>query len=193
MGRLFALLLVFLPLWVATMAAARGDVFLHEGAEQSSKLEVVPERWLANAVIRHIDDNDKRILNTCLAERHYAPGDYRKLLRAVRLSTQSTTELWFVRPATDNDYCGGALYGAHLFRYFVIARSGGKYRTVFSNGGDSFEVLRTMHHDFPDLRTIGCAGGGCDVTHQHFDGRRYRRVACGRIAMNGTEKRIKCW
>ena len=88
-----------------------------------------------------------------------------------------------------------ALYGAHLFDYFLveqyIASSKVRYRLVFQSGGDGFAIYRHLSHGLNDIEATGCIMTGCRAERMEFDGHRYKPVQCTRTHFDGDGKEIK--
>lgn len=199
---LAAMALLFLAISFSPPASASdiltlpGKVILREATDHPAKGGYRPDRLLSNFILRQIEADDRFNLDTCLAEKGIRPRDYQSLLRAVDLPTKTRSTLTFVRPALE-PYCG-ALYGAHLFRYFLVetTRHGRfvRHRLLLASGGDFFEARQAIHHGLPDFVTMGI-GGGAFLTENHYDGHNYRMVSCWEVtaATGGRLRRVKCW
>lgn len=170
-------------------AAAERPLFTaySEHPERPRQRQVRPAPALVRLVLRAVDSNDVRLLDTCIAEQRLRPGDYGSLLRAVRIRAGPDRLLWFVRPVLRPPYCP-ALYGAHLFRYFLFEeRTAGarpRYRLVFQNGGDYFAVYRRLHRGLNDIEATSCTVGDCWTVRMAYDGMRYRPSRCSHTAVN---------
>lgn len=145
---------------------------------------------------RHeVVDDDMYRLRECIRDLKLRRGDYASLFRMVRVRSTDVTTLYFVRPAL-KPYCD-VLYGAHLFRYFLVAdlpQDGrDRYRLVFANGGDFFSVEPHVSHDLNDIMTGGCDAANCWVAHWTFNGASYVSKRCFREpAGENTRVRVRC-
>ncbi|HEV2818716.1 MAG TPA: hypothetical protein VGW40_16020 [Allosphingosinicella sp.] len=168
---------------VGCSAAAAERPLFRAGSEQAVPGEMRPALPLIRFVLNALDREDARTLAECIAENGLGAGDYGALLRAVRIGAGPGRRLWFVRPSHGPLWCH-ALYGAHLFRYFLVeerlGRTSRRYRLVFRNGGDFFAVYPRLHHGLNDIETTGCNAFKCWIVRLAYDGRRYRPIRCSR-------------
>ena len=166
----------------APAAIADDKPLLKAGTEMPMPGGMRPSKELVQVVLRAIQKNDIEQLDDCLAQQGLKRADYASLLRAVKIDTAAGNKLWFVRPALE-PYCF-ALYGAHLFRYFWIEQQGSasswRYRLLFQNGGDVFNVYPQQSHGLNDIEATGCIVSECRSARMAFDGRTYRTVKCSR-------------
>ncbi|NEX95208.1 hypothetical protein, partial [Caulobacter sp. 17J65-9] len=161
----------------AAPAAPAETPLFSTGTETETPGEARPSKALVRTVIRRLDASDVEMLDECVAFHGLKAGDYAALLSAVRVKPAPGRELWFVRPALA-PRCD-ALYGAHLFRYFLVERrAGGAMRVVFENGGDGFAVYPTVSHGLNDIETTGCTVGDCWIVRHAYDGKAYRPARC---------------
>ena len=88
-----------------------------------------------------------------------------------------------------------ALYGAHLFDYFLIEQYNFshkmKYRLIFQNGGDGFAIYRHLSHGLNDIEATGCIMTGCRTARMEFDGQKYLPVRCTLTHFDKDGKEIK--
>ncbi len=164
---------------IAAPVSAEEKPLLSASAESLSPGEVRPSDDLVRVVIRSIDKDDVQQLDECLSDEGQKAADYAFLLRAVRVPARPGHILWFVRP-TLKPYCFG-LYGAHLFRYFLIEEqpeATPHFRLLFHNGGDFFRIYRQQSHGLNDIEATGCIVSECSSARMSFDGREYRTVKC---------------
>jgi hypothetical protein len=112
-----------------------------------------PSPQLVRIVLNTIDKGDIASLDACITDQELKRADYASLLRAIRVGVGPNHNLWFMRPALE-PYCQ-ALYGAHLFRYFLIDKqisaAGLRYRLVFQGGGDFFSILPQQSRGYNDI------------------------------------------
>ena len=164
----------------AVPVSAAEKTILRASTEEPTPGAVRPSPSLAQAALRAIDKDDIKLLDGCLAERGLKRGHHASLLRVVRIHNQAGRTLWFVRPALE-PYCS-ALYGAHLFRYFLIEELNGpskpQYRIVFQNAGDAFAVYPRISHGLNDIEPAGCIASECRSARLSFDGNHYRPIRC---------------
>jgi hypothetical protein len=137
-----------------------------------------------------LERDDVRMIGECLTEQGLAPRNYGTLLRAVRIRAGPGRRLWFVRPAL-TPWCH-ALYGAHLFRYFLVeerlGRAPRRYRVVFRGIGDFFAVYPRLSHGLNDIEPTGCVAFECRTSRMAYDGAGYRPIRCTRTTWpNGRE------
>jgi hypothetical protein len=125
-------------------------------------------------------------------------GDYRSLLRAVRIRSGTGRSLWFIRPAAEPYFCLG-LHGAHASRYYVVeerlAAARPSYRLLYDGGGDGFQVYARMHHGLNDIAPTGCDAHQCWTSRLVYDGVRYRRQSCTHTTTRGnpeSARSIRC-
>ena len=190
--------LLLLPLVVlaigANTAPATGTEkpLLRASSEMPTPDSVRPTPSLVQTVLRSLDKDDVQLLDDCLKSNGLTHGDYASLLRAVRIPSRGGRTLWFVRPAME-PYCG-ALYGAHLFRYFLVeqqrGRSKPRYRIIFENGGDAFAVYRRISHGLNDIEPGGCIASGCRSARMSFDGHQYKPVRCFLTTWDGKGREV---
>jgi hypothetical protein len=200
MPRRFPRLLCLAALLCASVApTAHGTdrPLVEATTERPTRGAIRPPLALTNFVIGRLDKDDVELLDDCLTEYRLKPANYSRLLNTVRVRASADRDLWFVRPA-NNPYCG-ALYGAHLFRYFLVeerkSRRGGRFRFVFQSGGDEFKVYAGQRHGLNDIEATGCWAGGCRTARMAFDGRRYRPVLCTELSLTGPKdvtRRRRC-
>jgi len=159
-----------------------------------------PPEELVAMVMNQVDrEVDIPMMDECLSDNGYAAKDYGALLRMVEVHSPGAGRLYFVRPALQ-PYCS-ALYGAHLFRYFVFTDSplprADHYKLLFANGGDFFAVLDHVTSGLNDIETTGCDANTCWVGRFAFEGKAYQRTWCGKTTWaNGNKEqtvRTKCW
>jgi len=172
-----------LLLATASPAAAERPVFsATTEAEWPHPRDAMAGPELVRLVLAALDRDDVGRLDTCIAEQRLPAGSHYRFFRALGIRSGQGRTMWFVRP-TLRPYCP-ALYGAHLFRYFLFeeraAAAGPQYRLVFRGGGDRFAAYPTLHHGLNDIEATGCTAAGCDSVRMAFDGREYRPVRCTR-------------
>ena len=165
---------------IVVPASAAEKPILQASTELLTPGAVRPSPSLTQGALRALDKDDIKLLDGCLADGKLRRGDPASLLRAVRIHNRAGRTLWFVRPALE-PYCS-ALYGAHLFRYFLIEELNGppkpKYRIRFQNAGDAFAVYPRTSHGLNDIEPAGCIASGCRSARLSFDGHQYRPVRC---------------
>lgn len=187
-------LLVLSWLSAGVPAASAGEAsLLSASTETASPGEVRPPAPVVRRVLAAIDKADVEQMDDCLAEAGGTAGDYSALLRAVAVPAGKGRRLWFVRPAL-TPYCH-ALYGAHLFRYFLVeeARSSGKPHLTlrFQDGGDAFTIYRTRHNGLNDIEAVGCIATECRALRLSFDGRAYRPAGCARLTHDDRGQEVR--
>jgi len=174
-----------------TAAAAERPV-LRAGTEIPLRSGKRPNSALTQLVLKNLDADDVEMLDECISERELKRGDYGALLRSVRLEGSGHT-LWFVRPALE-PYCS-ALYGAHLFRYFIIQErkvaGPPKYQLVFANGGDFINIYAHKSHGLNDIEPSGCIATKCWSARMAYDGLRYRPIRCSVTTWSGEKEVIR--
>ena len=174
------ILMIAVSLTAMAPASAREKPILRAGSETRSPGETRPSKELTRTVIATLDENDISLLDGCIADKGLKHGDYAALLRVVKIPAGHGRNLWFVR-AADKPYCV-ALYGAHLFRYFLIeeqhANGASSYRVVFQRGGDEIAVYAKQSHGLNDIQTTGCIAIGCRTARWSYDGRQYQPIQC---------------
>jgi len=177
---------------MAQAAFAEDKPLLTAGTEVSSPGEVRPSNELVRVVLGAIDKDDVQQLDECLSDEGLKPRDYAALLRAVEIPAGAGRSLWFVRPSL-KPYCF-ALYGAHLFRYFLIEdqQSGAqpRYRLLYQNGGDFFAIYRQQSHGLNDIEATGCIVSECRSARMSFDGSRYQTVRCARTTWDNQRREV---
>ena len=184
-------------LWTAALqpGLAAEKPVLDAGTEEPLKHAVRPSRELTHFVIGVIDKVYVEELDDCLSQDKLKRRDYAALLRAVRIGAGGGRALWFVRAAQGRYYCQ-ALYGAHLFQYFLIEEQppGAKahYRLLFENGGDAFAIYAKKSHGLNDIEATGCIVDECRSARMSFDGSRYRTVKCTCSPIGGPPKKRRC-
>ena len=166
-------------------ASAEEKPIMRAATEIVTPGEVQPAPALAQKVLDALDSDDRAQLADCIAEKGLKPADYSALLRAVRVRN-----LWFVRPALE-PYCF-ALYGAHLFRYFLFeeqaSSQGEKYRLVFKSAGDFFAIYPHVTNGLNDIEATGCTAAECESERLVYDGAQYQAARCNRTEWrNGKE------
>jgi hypothetical protein len=179
------------------VAAAKTPLF-RTGSEHAAPGEVRAAQPLLRFVLGALESDDVRMLDECIVEQGLTPRDYGTLLRAVSIRAGPGRRLWFVRPAL-TPWCR-ALYGAHLFRYFLVEERLGslprRYRLVFRGVGDFFAVYPRLSHGLNDIEPTGCAAFECRTSRMAFDGAVYRPTRCTRTTWrrNGEEvtRPIRC-
>ena len=181
-------------LWAAAMPARAEDKPLVSATtDRSSPVGVRPSPGLTSFVIKTMGTDWQERVDECLAEEELPKGDYASVLRKVQVKASTVHSLWLVRPTT-NPYCG-ALYGAHLFNYFLVEQyvlaSQVHYRLVFQNGGDGFAMYRHLSHGLNDIEATGCIMIGCRAARMEFDGQEYRPVLCTLTHFDKDHKEIK--
>ncbi len=185
--------LVVLALTVLALPSSAAEIrILHAATELANPGAVAPSRLLVRAVLEGLDADTVRGLDQCLSQNGLGSGDYGAILSAERIRNTSGRTLWFVRPAL-TPYCS-ALYGAHLFRYFLLEERGAgahlAYRIVFQDGGDDFQVFSTVRHGLNDIEPAGCISGLCQSARLSFDGHRYRPIRCSRTTWNNAGREV---
>lgn len=171
------------------VAAAERPLFT-TGSEHSVAGEARPAQPLVRFVLGSLESDDVRMLDECITEQRLTHRDYGALLLVVRIRSGPGRRLWYVRPA-HRPYCH-ALYGAHLFRYFLVEERTGRaprrYRLVFRGVGDFFAVYRRLSHGLNDIEPTGCTAFECWTARMAFDGARYRPTRCTHTTWpNGRE------
>jgi hypothetical protein len=145
---------------------------------------------LIPVILRSLEAFETPQLDDCLAENDGRKGDYASLFVAYRFANASGSRLWVVRPKL-KPWCS-ILYGAHLFRYFLIeerpARSSPQYRLVMANGGDGLAVYPRISHGLNDILATGCNASQCWSSRMAYDGSRYRSVRCTRTEPRGDKE-----
>jgi hypothetical protein len=177
---------------IALPACGSDKPLLTAGTETPLPGETRPSPQLVRIVFNAINKRDIKMLDDCVSDQGLKPADYASLLRAVRISAGAGHNLWFVRPALE-PYCQ-ALYGAHLFRYFLadeqLSASRPHYRLLFQNGGDSFDIYPQQSHGLNDIEATGCIAIECRSVRMSFDGRAYRPVRCTRTTWNDKQQEV---
>ena len=197
MSRTFRCLLVLaVLLWAAAMPVRADDKPLVSATtEQSSPVGVRPSPGLASFVIGTMGNEWREKVDGCLADKELRlrKSDYAAVLRAVQVRNSPGHSLWFVRPAIE-PHCM-ALYGAHLFDYFLIEQysvsSKVQYRVVFQSGGDGFAIHRHLSHGLNDIEATGCIATGCRAARMKYDGQSYVPVRCTLTHLDKDQKEIK--
>jgi hypothetical protein len=172
-------LLLLLLLAAGGAARAQDRPILTIDTETADAGYVRPKPSLTSIVVRSLEPLDSQALDGCLSDDGLPRHDYGALLRARGFRGQRGRTLWIVRPALA-PYCQ-ALYGAHLFRYFVIeeqTRSVPHVRLLLSGGGDGISIYPRIRHGLNDIEQTGCDATQCWSTRSGFDGHRYRAVGC---------------
>ena len=191
-----AILALTLSIALAAQPLAAETPIWRAGSDRPAPGETPPSPRVLAAVVRHLDPYDVEMLDRCVAEQSLRPHDYARFLRQVRIPAGAGIELYFVRPALDSDCL--ALYGAHLFRYFLVERRAktGRWRIAFADGGDAFAVFARTHHGLNDIEPTGCDAGHCGSDRMIFDGVRYRSSQC-HVTTWETGRQItrpmRCW
>jgi hypothetical protein len=165
---------------------------LHASTEVETPGALRPSKGLAAVVLRAIDKIDIEDLDECLVQERFKKADYAALLRAVKIDAEDGRKLWFVRPAL-KPYCQ-ALYGAHLFRYFLVEDQPAaepRYRLLYHRGGDGFSVYPGKSHGLNDIEATRCIVGECRSTRMAFDGKTYRKVRCSITTFNNGDDMTK--
>jgi hypothetical protein len=167
---------------------------IEASTERATRGATRPPFPLTSFIVGRLDKDDVELLDDCLTESGMKRADYSRLLSTVRIRASADRNLWFVRPAAQ-PYCN-PLYGAHLFRYFLVeerkSRRIGRFRVVFQNGGDGFKVYARQRHGLNDIEATGCWAGGCRTARMAFDGRRYHPVFCTQLSfIDGPKEVVK--
>jgi hypothetical protein len=177
---------------IALPAWGNDEPLLSASTENSIPGETRPSAELVRVVLNSIGRGDVERLDACVADQGLKRADYASLLRAVRISAGAGHTLWFVRPSLE-PYCE-ALYGAHLFRYFLVdeqpSASRSFYRVVYQNGSDSFAIYRQQNHGLNDIEATGCIAIECRSARMSFDGREYRTVQCSRTMWKDNRQEV---
>jgi hypothetical protein len=141
--------------------------------------EARPALALVDLVLRKIPSY-RPALDACLAAQGLKQGDYPALFRSVRIAASPKTDLYFIRPPVA-PYCQ-ALYGTHLFRYFLLSgRVEGRaprFDVVFEGAGDRLEIEPQVTSGLNDIVTTDCNAAFCWVARWTFDGASYNRTRC---------------
>jgi hypothetical protein len=176
----------------AVSPAAAERPLLRSGSETSVPGEIRPALPLARFIIGSLDRDDVRILDECIAGNGVTPHAYEALLLAVRIPSAAGRRLWFVRPSHTASCL--PLYGAHLFRYFLVEERAGRYRMSFQGGGDVFAVYPRLSHGLNDIETTGCNARECWTARWVYNGTRYRPGWCTREWLDGSRpaRRLRC-
>lgn len=191
MRSVLALLLSLVSLTLAAPSQAAEKPLLSASTETQSPGEARPPPKIVRIVLTAIDKADLEQLGECLAAEGLPKGDFAALLRGGRIEAGNGRSLWFVRPAL-KPYCQ-ALYGAHLFRYFLIedGHKGAPPKLVFQNGGDAFAIYRTQSQGLNDIEATGCIATECRTARLSFDGQRYRPTTCSRLTDDEQGREIR--
>jgi hypothetical protein len=176
----------------ATAAAADKPMF-EASTEKLSASAKRPPVAVATLVTGSLDKSDRDTLDQCLAENSLKAGDYAALLSSVQFEPAPGVSLYFVRPALD-PYCF-ALYGAHLFRYFLVeaqAQPSGpaRYRIVFAEAGDRLAIYSRASHGLYDIEPTTCTAGECWSTRLRFNGADYLPVSCSHTKFIGGGRSV---
>ena len=183
-------------LWVAAMPVrAEDEPLVSATTEHFSPVGVPPSPGLTSFIIKGMGHNWQEKVDECLADKelHLRKGDYASVLRAIQVKSSPRHSLWFLRPTT-KPYCM-ALYGAHLFNYFLVEQDGGppkmRYRLIFQNGGDGFAIYGHVSHGLNDIAATGCIMTGCRTERMEFDGQKYVPVLCTQTHFDKDGKETK--
>jgi hypothetical protein len=184
-------LLLALILSTAWPAVAEKPLFTASTeVERPHERDAAAAPALIRLVLASLDRDDVDQLDNCIAEQRLPAGGYGPLLGAVRIRSGPGRALWFVRPAL-RPYCR-ALYGAHLFRYFLFedrsAAARSRYRLVFQGGGDQFAVYPTLRHGRNDIAATGCTADDCWTERFSYDGRSYRPIRCTHMGFDASHE-----
>lgn len=127
------------------------------------------------------DSVDRQSFHECMRDSGLRKGQEAQLFVAspVHLTGDSLPG-YFVRPAL-KPYCI-AFYGAHLFRYWFVAKEktegAARYRVVFESGGDGVKVLASRSSGWQDIQTISNTAISSTTITWQFNGDRYVKASC---------------
>lgn len=168
-------------------ASGRALPLLSVETQKAMPGEQEPPPALAKAVVGMLDEDDVVSLKQCMKENGVPPSAFERVFRVIALPRVSTPQpLNFVRPALE-PFCA-ALYGGHLFRYWLVAQVSDtpKYALRHAGGGDTVEVLSSGTNGSFDLAETNCTASSCLTRILKFDGHGYRPFQCQRqVYRNG--------
>ena len=183
-------LAVCLTLVAVGAALAAEKPLVSSGTEVSTPGGRRPPPAVTAFVLKQLSADDRSDLKDCLAEKRLGRSDYAALLTAIPVKAGGDRTLWFVRPALE-PYCH-SLYGAHIYRYFLVEQKIGvsRLRLLYADGGDEFSIYRRQSHGLNDIEASGCIVDGCRTARMAWNGRRYRPTLCTRNFFTGDGKEI---
>jgi hypothetical protein len=149
--------------------------------ETTTAGERVPSVAVVQAIISSAKQDDLDSLTECMADMKIRKGDFRQLFRSVALPIMNIgEEVYFVRPAL-KPYCH-TFYGAHLFRFWLIARDKDAtrktYKVRYTGRGDDFQVLPSTSNGNYDIAETNCTAWRCLTVFKKFDGEKYVPFRC---------------
>jgi hypothetical protein len=196
MRRLF---FFFLGLGVVLVQASHAAPIISASTETPTKGERVPSVAVVQAIVSSLDQDDRDSLAECTAAMKIRKAAVLRFFRSVALpNVNSGEEFYFVRPALKR-YCH-TFYGAHLFRFWLIA--GGKgatpktYKVRYAGAGDDFQVLSSISNGSYDIAETNCTAWRCLTVFMRFDGEQYLPFRCiektGRENGGEVEREVPC-
>ena len=166
---------------VAPMAPVFAEPILSASTEVTSPGERIPPPGLVESMLETAEVEDINSLSECVKAQVLSKKDSRRLFRSVELPRLTPNErIYFLRPAL-TPYCF-TFYGAHVFRYWLIAESGASkpksFSVLWAGGGDSFEVMKSVMNGRYDIAETNCTASTCRTHQMRFNGRAYADDRC---------------
>jgi hypothetical protein len=171
----------FLGLSFVLVHVSHAAPIISASTETTTAGERVPSAAVVQAIIRSAKQDDLDSLTECMADMKIRKGDFRLLFRSVALpSMNNAEEVYFVRPAL-KPYCH-TFYGAHLFRFWLIAGDKGAtrktYKVRYAGAADDFEVFPSTSNGNYDIAKTDCTAWKCLTVFMKFDGEKYVPFRC---------------